>query len=599
MRMPPTASSRELAARSASRRAVTLFEIAISLLVMSAAVTSAALLFPVGLRAQQVSRFQLYAGVKMIQLAEQYSAQDHQFLRRQTEAEKLGQSSFTYSHLTDLEYAETGAHPNAFGMPVPDVIARRFDSDGDEIARILDEGGHIYYSSPRPAQASFWNEWSEEDVLVQNDVQKVVFGIVGYPQQDALVSHPCISWPYFEYHPAPPIEASYGGVWPEIDTWSDNAAVPTWTAAGEQPPAPGCDPFPRAPWPGLTEAQQVCAAWKIDADAMILACQDLISATGVAVVASAGGPVPIAPAPLPSGPWSPTDDQVFPKPYQVLALRFLAFATAWRTDPTQATPANAVQRRYAQDCFDAAMRWARRYGAANPYDWGAWRASQAITAFDYPLLQFDLFPAALSAPAIAEIDHGGGDVDRSWKVIGPLRPTSFGRARGHHGYANPIPPNHGAIAASFGDESHFTLAQPFAAAERCREIVFWAVDWQSYVDFESAPSARFDSRNHNLDSLGEYVTHGDFAMNPEREYVWSTSARTPVSMTWHGQLHYRAGYSLSQYPDPDWLLGNWGADRNGNGRFDSGTIPAATRLRAQRVASFDCYDQRILTSVKF
>ena len=45
----------------------------------------------------------------------------------------------------------------------------------------------------------------------------------------------------------------------------------------------------------------------------------------------------------------------------------------------------------------------------------------------------------------------------------------------------------------WGNPSHSTLTKPFKPYQRCRQIVFWAVDWQSYVDVETAPSASVDA----------------------------------------------------------------------------------------------------------
>src|SRR5260221_2019677 len=54
----------------------------------------------------------------------------------------------------------------------------------------------------------------------------------------------------------------------------------------------------------------------------------------------------------------------------------------------------------------------------------------------------------------------------------------------------------------WGDPAHATLTAPFAPAERCRQIVFWAVDWQSYEDFETAPSAPVDASKYLKAEIG-------------------------------------------------------------------------------------------------
>ena len=46
------------------------------------------------------------------------------------------------------------------------------------------------------------------------------------------------------------------------------------------------------------------------------------------------------------------------------------------------------------------------------------------------------------------------------------------------------------MAGANFDASNFNLAAPFAAAERCRQVVVWAVDWRSYEDFEEAIAYR-------------------------------------------------------------------------------------------------------------
>jgi hypothetical protein len=125
-------------------------------------------------------------------------------------------------------------------------------------------------------------------------------------------------------------------------------------------------------------------------------------------------------------------------------------------------------------------------------------------------------------------------------------------------------------------------------------VVFWAADWQSYEDFESVPSALFDSRNHNFDSRGTYVTQQDEAGAPERQLAWLTADRTEC-----GIPHCAVGQNGDLHLDPDLTVGNHGADRNGNGIYDQGRLPAHIRLKAVSVARFNYYDKRILASLKF
>jgi hypothetical protein len=49
---------------------------------------------------------------------------------------------------------------------------------------------------------------------------------------------------------------------------------------------------------------------------------------------------------------------------------------------------------------------------------------------------------------------------------------------------------------------------------------------------------------------------------------------------------------------PQIFCGNFGADRNGNGKLDRGTVPRAVRLRAVSVARFNYYDMRVPCQIK-
>jgi len=49
-----------------------------------------------------------------------------------------------------------------------------------------------------------------------------------------------------------------------------------------------------------------------------------------------------------------------------------------------------------------------------------------------------------------------------------------------------------------GDPAHFNLTAPFQPSHRCRQLVFWAANWQAYSDFETAPSAEVDASRYPL-----------------------------------------------------------------------------------------------------
>src|SRR5206468_4031068 len=144
-------------------------------------------------------------------------------------------------------------------------------------------------------------------------------------------------------------------------------------------------------WPGVAEMRAVCDASgpaKGDLPATldyIAKCQALIAACGVATHMTAGGPVPDPPPALPAGTWSASDPDVFPPPWRVLAMRWLADAATLRTSNLLMPAATATEATYAQDVHEAALQWAHRYARGDPYDWGANRIVQEICALDYPL----------------------------------------------------------------------------------------------------------------------------------------------------------------------------------------------------------------------
>src|SRR5438034_592827 len=78
--------------------AFTLFEIAISLGIISLAVVSTALAFPIGLKAQQLSRFQIHAASLLLDMSHFELQQPNLFMKTQMEAEKLGQSQSTINY---------------------------------------------------------------------------------------------------------------------------------------------------------------------------------------------------------------------------------------------------------------------------------------------------------------------------------------------------------------------------------------------------------------------------------------------------------------------------------------------------------------------
>mgnify|MGYP007080380750 CR=1 FL=1 len=122
------------------------------------------------------------------------------------------------------------------------------------------------------------------------------------------------------------------------------------------------------------------------------------------------------------------------------------------------------------------------YSASQPYDWGAPRPTQRALFTDYPLIEYDLFNSAQGP-----ID-GSGKNGRQWKPVTASPVTNIGRSASF--------PNRPIPDTTWGDANNFTLTKQFEPAERCRKLIFWAADWMSYEDFESAPSAPVDASRY-------------------------------------------------------------------------------------------------------
>ncbi len=562
------------------RRAFTLFEVAISLAIVTVVILSMALWLPSGLRAQQLARSRIFAAVKVVELIDQAVNGDHGFTHTRVERPSpLRDAAINRcAHACDVE--QRVANPWTGALPVPLAIARRLDADGDEIQRVLDQGGYLFYADPKAQGRSVV---AVDDQALSNEAQRLVFAFDGYPQQNALNAHPCMAWPYYEFWPSPPFR------------WEDDWRLMGFPAADEM------DAVRASAWPGTGDY------------AGLLRYRDnalaLVAALGIPATTVGGRPAPDLPAPLPMPPWSVTDPAVHPEPWHLLAMKALANAATRLTDPTMLaangiTGAAAIDLAdHAKACHEAALRWNMRYAGTSPYDWGCTRALNRQIAWDNPLLQYDLFAG------VTPLDDG----DVGWRVIAGLpageRPRTYG-ARSHSGVDS-------AAGAWWGDNTGFTLCAPFAAAERCRQVVFWAVDWKSYVDFETAPSAPIDAARGYHDTAGDYVHgwHNPRYGNPEAYLLFNPDPAAPRDASGAAAELYRFTWNFypGSHPRPAnpfgggygdacqqatplhrrLLLGLDGADRNGDGQLSHGVLPTATRLRAVTVARFNLYDPRL------
>lgn len=176
---------------------------------------------------------------------------------------------------------------------------------------------------------------------------------------------------------------------------------------------------------------------------------------------------------------------------------------------------------------------------------------------------------------------------------------------------------------------------PFSVADRTRQLVFWAVDWQAFEDAESQPSDPMDVSFFAINAgsgSANNIGSGSEAGNPfmrryhaEEHLMWANPARDathrnpPGSDTKYARLkatdgnnhrhvdqrvdHLGSGISFTSIvyntgdPLPWARLGTWGADRNANGVWDRGRIPANARMSAVEVARFPFYDPVFWTTI--
>ncbi len=624
-----------IATRSPLACGFTLFEVALSLGLLAFGVVSVIMLFPMGIRSQQLARFQLYAGAKAEELVECFNATHNANPAIDTEAPNAWDVPVSYrSQEWDLE-SRVASH--RFGvLPLPLDIARRLDSDGDEMQKILAEGGYLYYSQPMATSNL------EEQALATappNEAQKLVFAVTGYAQANAVHILAQKNWPYENPYPSPPLHG------PHKDEWSKGGAVmatfneaPSFPIICPEASLPGGDPQVKPVFdaylaytqaPGATDeahailylqAALVYAVQKLgssDFDALFKPTSTLTAefATPSTVF------LHYTPGPL-------ADTSVLWK--QVQSLRFVSHAatcvTRWKTSaelgasgtgglPIPASggfPGLTLTQDLIAYYHERCLRTIMTYAASCPYDWACPRPLQRSIMMDYPLLEWDLF----TPPASGKIFAGGqgmGSVDAAqWKPIAAQLVKNPGCS---YQFPDSSPPVGVASGSPFwGELDHFTLTRRFDADERCRQLVFWAVDWQSYEDFESAPSAPVDASKYpfrspvGTEDANARMDKVDFRdeqlyayRNPEKVLLFAeASAQDTVGADVSGKMLLNNTFNSNGYRDKGSSLqarkvfsGTFGADRNFNKRFDRGTVPRSVRMRATSVGRFNYYDPRL------
>ncbi|MBA3684805.1 MAG: hypothetical protein H0W72_06135 [Planctomycetes bacterium] len=156
----------------------------------------------------------------------------------------------------------------------------------------------------------------------------------------------------------------------------------------------------------------------------------------------------------------------------------------------------------------------------------------------------------------------------------------------------------------------------FSPEERCRQLVFWAVDWYQYEDTEllQAPpfdAWRFPAFDHRTHQNAE--GHSDWRLQRAEMPDLHDHLMLPASIYCH---YGNDGYTNGGWMVNDYVSGaqiattvgadiwrpqvyHWriplavhGVDYNGNRRLDRGPTPPATRMRAVTLARYNFYDPR-------
>lgn len=181
---------------SRQRQAFTLFEVSLSLAIMTFGVVSMLMLFPQGIKAEQMARLRVIAGMKAQEIIDTFANSSNSQPSTETEAPNAWDVAASYRVMSpDLE-SRVSTHRYGI-MPVPLGIARRLESENNEIAEILSQGGQLFYS--QASGTSGLEEVKESRVAKQPDAltQRLVFAVTGYAQSNNINYLPQKAWPYY------------------------------------------------------------------------------------------------------------------------------------------------------------------------------------------------------------------------------------------------------------------------------------------------------------------------------------------------------------------------------------------------------------------
>jgi hypothetical protein len=536
--------------RATPRRAgFTLFEVALSLVLVATGVVTLLILLPTGMRQINLQRYRTYAAAVANQLIDVYAHADPSYAYGDHEGP--GPWDVPVDRRVNAPDLELRCSNQRYGLlPLPLEIARRIDSDGDELKSLLDRGGYVYYLQPNVA-----NAWRDDlmPVAPPNDLQRMIVGVVGDAQHNAAFSLPMKRWPYYGTVPAPPLHVIHNPRlgWDSRDplapgslprellkpedaampqAWKDNHATYCWQAC--------VDPDPRLVkvfngfWDYIWIREFPTERGERQRVALGAYVQAVVDYCAASALTAADLTRFLDTPPLMPYPWLGQDPAVTAK--KVLALTYLSHAlmclTRWHkldrvvnglaslTDGVDLPAAYPVS--YTSLTLPAIthtritnlVRNVRyvyfRFTASDPYNWAVPRPIEHATMMDYPLLELDLF----RAPAAGAIwgAPAGVAAARQWKYLSPAPITTvpgdpnapFGASLTYPLGRIPAPDatSPAALVAEngpgSGGGSHFTLTNRFEASERCRQLVFWVVDWQSYEDCETASSAPVDASRY-------------------------------------------------------------------------------------------------------
>ena len=634
------------------RQAFTLFEVSLSLAIMAFGVVSMLMLFPQGIKAEQMARMRVIAGMKAQEIIDTFANSSNAQPSTETEAPNAWDVAASYRVMSpDLE-SRVSTHRYGI-MPVPAGIARRLESENNEIADILSQGGQLFYS--QASGTSGLEEVKESRVLKQPDAltQRLVFAVTGFAQSNNINYLPQKAWPYYNAYPSPPghgekkaqnqpadaVDPTYsfsykgvrialwegvGGGGPDNGLGTTDVDIATVFQSKEGSPRFGYRPYGLGPNP-----QDEAGAIRYVQSALWYVMRKGLGAEwyvpdGTIDIKTKVIERMSAFRNLPDKDWWK----------YVQAFRFLSHATAcmtrWKNitqlggQPSSAVgvliPPSAIPGAlggmspqimlthdkivyYHELCMEMVML----YAASLPYDWGAPRPTTRPIFTDNPLIEYDLF-----SPRLSGIITNTSEQAEQWRPIAARPITTIGRS---YDYPDrPIP------STLWGNSANFTLARPFKAEERCRQLVFWSVDWMSYEDFETAPSAPIDASKYQFAAPNESINvdqmnarmggstwpdhHIYQYRNPEKVITFmdagvpQLASGTDVSnrriLNGNGEGIDKGG-SMDQRRR---FLASWGADRNFNGKVDRGTLPPAIRLRAIEVSRYNFYDPRLTIKLR-